>query len=1006
MATLVKDLEIEIVSLVFKRKTDGATATYWFSTDYYPADAIFSGSRIVYPLLVAAPEARRGVGPVAAIRYDTQISIFGKTDFTKKGFSFCDFLDTYELHSGECKILYIPKAPDATTTYSATDHLRQTMTVVDVDYDHTSGVVVVSARDTWFKDSEFSRPIAYPFPFSDVEPEWRGEYGSWCFGDSTITTEGVTVDCPVVESAIASNVPRAKLFLSWTLANHGIKDLTRLMVKNQYTDLDNHEWLQVALAADPQVAQSGVAGFTDIGDEADRFLSRYSRGFVYSPATNAEILNSVRISTKPNATYWGARFTGAGELACPNDPNFSAGVGEDEALVIGGWFYLANKSGTYVLMSKEASSTQRDWRLWYDQSSDRFKFEGYGSSGSSVGVVTANGLGSPSAGTWYYISCYFAYGGFANSLSIRINNNVSYENSATTTGAMGKSGAGVRIGSLKGGNRLVGRASACYVYRGPALTSVEGAYLYNSGAGMIDAPTDATYTNALVAYWPLTETDGIRSDTAGRNDLSAVGTVYTGPGPITASVTAADGELTMSVFAAEYQPQSASFAPVGAALRQTNIDIGDSAIQAGTTNCYFQFDPLVMSADVSYFFLLEWTGRNEAKSFFCNYRTQSGITSYRRKTGEKEAGWEALANTQLDLEMFILGYGDDGLQKNTALVNGWQYAYLQVESKQVTLTTSEERKECITGLEFKAGLRGIEDDSGGTYTGSAFGIIKNPADIVRWLLEKFSGAASIDTAAFATARTVIDTYGLRHTIVVNTQTSVEALILEICRQGLLAIYKKRDGTITCRAMQALSATPTQLHEDYQHQDLTLVAYQDNDYSTVVNWTDQNYYVDRLDVRADPDSLRNATASKTNLIANPDYTGDRSTKATLSRSLYGDRYASTVGNFYDYSSGAIALANKFLDFFANLQRRITVRLPRGVFYGLELYSRVLIQHSGLKTQYGTRETDRIDDNGTPQTAYIEGVVVNPWSGGTVDAEVREIVEQGPFITIIAETLDGV
>jgi len=204
----------------------------------------------------------------------------------------------------------------------------------------------------------------------------------------------------------------------------------------------------------------------------------------------------------------------------------------DIDFAISGWFYLDTKAVDMTLISKWLTTgDHREYRLFFDQSEDRFRFEVSATGSSTVVNMDADNLGSPSVATWYYIECW--HDKDADTINIQVNDGT-VDSVAFTTGLSRKDGA-FEIGSEDGGsNPFDGRITAVGFWK-RVKTTVEKTFLYNSGIGKpyqgLDLLDDGSQLlESLIGYWNLDEESGNRADSHGSHILTDNNTVLDAAG--------------------------------------------------------------------------------------------------------------------------------------------------------------------------------------------------------------------------------------------------------------------------------------------------------------------------------------------------------------------------------------------------------------------------------------------------------------------------------------------
>ena len=112
--------------------------------------------------------------------------------------------------------------------------------------------------------------------------------------------------------------------------------------------------------------------------------------------------------------------------------------------------------------------------------------------------------------------------------------------------------------------------------------------------------------------------------------------------------------------------------------------------------------------------------------------------------------------------------------------------------------------------EYYAAVEGYNDDSGGTYTGSASVVIENPADVVWFILDQLLGVSAITTASFTTARTALGSLTLAGQLF--NRTDARVVLDEICRQSRLKLYLDLDDQWTVKAFTIPDAADRELKQ--------------------------------------------------------------------------------------------------------------------------------------------------------------------------------------------------
>lgn len=206
----------------------------------------------------------------------------------------------------------------------------------------------------------------------------------------------------------------------------------------------------------------------------------------YYPLSNVNDSHGSNTLTNVNtATFAAGKIGNAVSLASASSQyltiadNAAFSVGDID-FTIAGWFNLTTKSAAMAMVSKWNTSSEREYELLYFNTPDRFLFQVSTSGTGTAATATANNLGSPSTGTWYFIVC--EHDSTANEIRIQVNDG--------TADATAHSG-GVRDGTSD--FRIGARSTAGVYFNGlidevgfwkRLLTSDEKTRLYNGGNGL------------------------------------------------------------------------------------------------------------------------------------------------------------------------------------------------------------------------------------------------------------------------------------------------------------------------------------------------------------------------------------------------------------------------------------------------------------------------------------------------------------------------------------------
>lgn len=206
----------------------------------------------------------------------------------------------------------------------------------------------------------------------------------------------------------------------------------------------------------------------------------------------------------------GGQFTAANSeyLSLSDNSSFSPG---NYDFTVAGWVYLDSVGADRNIISKfNNSNNNREYRLYYSNSTSRFTFMVSADGGSTTYSVGATTFGTPSITTWYYVVAW--HDATANTINIQINNGA-VDSTAHTLGVY-DGNYETRIGAINSGNYMDGRIDELGYWKRP-LTTTERTSLYNSGNGKAITSLTDPEKDKLLAYWGLEEASGTRYDNYG-----------------------------------------------------------------------------------------------------------------------------------------------------------------------------------------------------------------------------------------------------------------------------------------------------------------------------------------------------------------------------------------------------------------------------------------------------------------------------------------------------------
>lgn len=1026
MGTLFNDVEAEVIYLKLNKADGSGTDDYYFSDYYWASGDLYSSAPEVWPLLARSPESTRGMGTFVANRYDTTIELFGNMVVGDKEKRLIDILEGWksstanyrsEPHNSAVEIRYYtrPRGSGASVSH-ATANIRQTLTLIDYSFDASTGLVQLECRDTWPKDKELGRRLSDSI-LTDLDPEMEGEFGAFAFGQSTVAGEGVLVDGALYDQYSSSGALGASIFAGWVPLGHDYEDMSRLMVRNQHREVGGDEWVEMETSP----TNIGTTGLLSVSDPTNWpvDLSRYSRAYVHTPSSKAEILGAVQCQLKVPTNERCADVVGGQYFFPDTEDQWSYG---DTDFTVNYWVnfdVLSNGGSNSLQCAQGHNSSNLEWFGYFAAGNNAPKFSI--SSDGTTATTTATWGSSLSTGTWYMIT--YTHDSTNNRIGIQVNAGTAVTTNYSGGGEPVKREGRGHIGCGFAGIGLDGKIMKWGFWR-RLLTGTEITNLYNSGTAVnFDAIAD-TYQNDLISWYELDEVqDEFRQDSKGRGFLRATNYSAAGDSVInyayatntSISLNSTYGDLTLSIYPCQTVDGGATYQPIGNALRTVSIDPSDSNLASGTDDAYFFIDPpLVELPGVSYMHILDWSNSKTNKYFVtCGYLSTSGKNHYALDKRREGSGWAKQTDVELMMKLWFHTAGFYTSEVVPPAANDRAHATFGINTGTIEAGTTPPS---VRGVEFKTGVKALVDDVSGTYTGSAFSIIEKPSDILLFLLrdDDFGmglASGSVESSSFTDIRAVNG--NLKAQVVIDRSISAYELIQELCRQGRMRLYKTRDGKMAINWPTTISSPAgltANISEGGLRADLTIKTVRDNDYSTIINDVKQVYAPDKLNVPKDPSITRKAETDKysglvyLNGTEDSGGSGTRSTQAAASIALYGRRDHRGNLDFYDSSTPAQIVSYYYFDRYNQLQKRVVCQVLRKVFYNsIDLFSKVAIQHTAIPNRNGTADFIRTAYDGTPIVIYYEGTPIVGMAEGVVMGEVMEIRESGPYMELIIETV---
>lgn len=530
---------------------------------------------------------------------------------------------------------------------------------------------------------------------------------------------------------------------------------------------------------------------------------------------------------------------------------------------------------------------------------------------------------------------------------------------------------------------------------------------------------------------------GNQYETGNGDGDGAVGTsraVVFSPGPNTAEMfyavnfavtrnalaTSADGNLVIRV------SRAPSYGAAGVyideqRLREVIFDIPNTA--SLFTGVAYLFPPLICTESENYLVEVFWSNPTATEYYRLRYLTagsNANDNGQTRDNATRGAGWVTTAN-----DNYIACYGlqktatawDDSNGTAPNLYSYYDFKNLPWNTLNPSFDSDNSDGKMHYGVDFKAKVNGIEDDGSGTYTGSASSVIKNAADIIRFLLIEDEigvnhGSANVDTSAFDTARTKASSDGLNMSFAIDSETYASGLIPKILSQSRLILYLTRAGLVSIvYPVNMSTATSYQFKQGQLKDDMTLVGVSESSEDAILNDFLVPFAEDKLNTPKDPEVIRKLRGSSYKEVA---YLNDSSAsisdagriaKAAKSVAIYGRKLYRNALDLYGSGSSAPAKVMKYLfDRWHMKTTTVAIRVPSVDFNAAEILNDAYVSHENLPSSLGTGNDLNSHDSGTGLLWYYNGHPVRICGHGDLSGQIQAIRHVGDEIEFTIENVN--
>lgn len=475
-----------------------------------------------------------------------------------------------------------------------------------------------------------------------------------------------------------------------------------------------------------------------------------------------------------------------------------------------------------------------------------------------------------------------------------------------------------------------------------------------------------------------------------------------------------DGELTVRIY------QAQDFLPISGTWQTTKLLYelkSDAFTGSGLIEQKFACPPIVMTPNGNY--LIEYLfSEPRATAGFQLTKTSAGANPndncQERDNGTPGAGWGA-SNADPNIGLYIMQQFN-GLTDNTGQAPN-RYSFFSFIDYNSGFTQNSANTLLDRGVSYKVSINGLEDDTSGTYTGTANAIIQNPSDLIRFLLLEDEiganiGAGSIDTTKFTTARTKTNADGLAMSFAVESETFAQELILRICSQARLIFYVTQAGKIAAHyPLNPPAAADYYLDQSLMQDDLDINALVESNSDAILNDFLVPFGPDKLNVPKDPAVIRRNRGSSYKGSAYLNDTesslvdAQRIARAARSVALYGRRNYRAPAELYPAtSSGPAKLMQYLFDRWHNRTSTAVVRVPAVDYSATDLFDDISIRHERLNARNGTFKRLRCHNAGTEVFWYSSSVPLTLCGQGGHYGQTIGVRHIGDEIELLVETVN--
>lgn len=480
---------------------------------------------------------------------------------------------------------------------------------------------------------------------------------------------------------------------------------------------------------------------------------------------------------------------------------------------------------------------------------------------------------------------------------------------------------------------------------------------------------------------------------------------------VTGTASSVDGVLTFELYRGKEFTTAGTTPPTGSPLTQFTYDAQDAGgAFPGRT---FNFEtPIPLVGGQPYTIVAKFSSQ-DATNYVNMHVLASGPESHDAldRTTE-DAGWVLQSGVRSSIVPLALIPGTITQESE----NGFYFN--RVDLNYSTTLSASKAINGAGGYSHQYLVDGLKDNAAGTFTGTANALMEIPADLLHFTLVKMLDVDSslIDTASFNSVRSSQNAETYRMGYVIDRDTNGEELIVEMCRQSRMVLYKEAGGKYKVHFWEpspAKASVDNTFSQPQLRDELKVVSIQDEPINRVFNTFSQNWKNNALQFPTDPKSTRRSRTDKflenQFLNQNDSTSGDTSRENAMADSvaLYGERVMDFPLDMHTDATGVQNLQNYYASRFKFRQQLITVEIPRRIFYNrVDLLESGLVQSDQIGDDLGYMTAEGVRDVGT--ATFSASVTNYPGVGfnfGEIKGIVTAVEETGPFIRVTINTDEG-